>query len=102
MTIVSERPVEPLVRRLRAGLKEKVKRWEREDDAKGPEPEAAALTRTFLPVGPGWAEAEPVELPALSVPAGYIVAGPVVGADEMRARHLVVAAQGQFGWGRSA
>ncbi|MFF6896093.1 hypothetical protein ACFY8Z_36495 [Streptomyces microflavus] len=99
MLIVAER-----VRQvLRAELKEKVKRWEREDDAKGPEPEAAAmLTRTVLPVGPGWAEAEPVELPALSVPAGYIVAGPVVGADEMRARHLVVAAQDQFGWGRSA
>ncbi|MFJ5658661.1 hypothetical protein ACIQD5_35690 [Streptomyces microflavus] len=99
MLIVAER-----VRQvLRAELKEKVKRWEREDDAKGPEPEAAAmLTRTFLPVGPGWAEAEPVELPALSVPAGYIVAGPVVGADEMRARHLVVAAQAEFGWGRSA
>ncbi|MEV7252582.1 hypothetical protein [Streptomyces cyaneofuscatus] len=103
MTIVSERLVEPLVRRLRAGLLDEVKRQEREDDAKGPEPEAAAvLTRTFLPVGPGWAELEPVELPALSVPAGPIVAGPVVGADEMRARHLVVVAQAEFGWGRSA
>lgn len=99
MLIVAER-----VRQvLRAELKEKVKRWEREDDAKGPEPEAVAvLTRTVLPVGPGWAEAEPVELPALSVPAGYIVAGPVVGADEMRAHRLVVAAQAEFGWGRSA
>lgn len=99
MLIVAER-----VRQvLRAELKEKVKRWEREDDAKGPEPEAAAvLTRTVLPVGPGWAEAEPVELPALSVPAGYIVAGPVVGADEVRARRLMIAAQAEFGWGRSA
>lgn len=104
MLMVSERWVKGQVRRvLRAGLAEKAKRWEREDDAKGPEPEAAAvLTRTFLPVGPGWVEAEPVELPALSVPAGYIVAGPVVGADEVRAHRLVVAAQAEFGWGRSA
>lgn len=86
---------------LRAELKEKVKRWEREDDAKGPEPEAV-FTRTLLPTGPGWDELEPVELPGLSVPAGCIVAGPVVGADEVRARRLVVAAQAEFGWGRSA
>ncbi|MCD9904650.1 hypothetical protein LUR56_40260 [Streptomyces sp. MT29] len=103
MTIVSERLVDLLVRRLRAGLLDEVKCQEREDDAKGPEPEAVAvLTRTFLPAGPGWAERELVELPALSVEAAYIVAGPVVGADEMRARHLVVAAQAEFGWGRSA
>ncbi|MEU0002382.1 hypothetical protein ABZ069_36335 [Streptomyces microflavus] len=105
MTMVSERWVKGQVSRLLwAGLAEKAKRWEREDDAKGPEAEPfeRVATRTVLPVGPGWAVAEPVELPALSVPAGPIVAGPVVGADEMRARHLVVAAQAEFGWGRSA
>lgn len=91
---------------LRADLKEKARRWEREDDAEGPEPEAAVVTRTVLPAGPGWAEAEPVELPELSLPEGFIVAGPVVGpvvgADEIRARRLVVEAQAEFGWGRSA
>ncbi|MEU2134920.1 hypothetical protein [Streptomyces sp. NPDC018352] len=87
----------------RAGLPDKVRRWEREDDERGPEPEAAVVvTRTFLPVGPGWAEREPVEFAAVSLPDGYIVAGPVVGADEIRARQLVVEAQAEFGWGRSA
>ncbi|WP_405187330.1 hypothetical protein OG582_40950 (plasmid) [Streptomyces anulatus] len=90
-------------RRLRAGLVEKARRWEREDDDRGPEPEGAAVvTRTFLPVGPGWVEREPVELPELSLPDGYIVAGPVVGADEIRAQRMVIAAQAEFGWGRSA
>lgn len=88
---------------LRADLKEKARRWEREDDARGPEPEGVSVvTRTFLPVGPGWVEREPVEVPALSLPDGYIVAGPVVGSDEIRARRMVVAAQAEFGWGRSA
>ncbi|MFJ9641398.1 hypothetical protein [Streptomyces sp. NPDC101178] len=82
---------------------DEIERQEREDDRRGPEPEGVAVvTRTFLPADPGWAELEPVELPVLSVPSGFIVAGPVVGADEMRARHLVVAAQAEFGWGRSA
>lgn len=94
---------ELLVRQLRATLAEEIDRQTREDDARGPEPEAAVVvTRTVLPVGPGWVEREPVELPALSLPAGYIVAGPVVGADEIRAQQLVVAAQAEFGWGRSA
>ncbi|MEU3978424.1 hypothetical protein [Streptomyces bacillaris] len=89
--------------RFLATLVDEVDRQEREDDAEGPEPEVAAVvTRTFLPVGPGWPEREPVELPALSLPAGYVVAGPVVGADEIRARRLVVEAQAEFGWGRSA
>lgn len=90
---------------LRAKLAEKARRWEREDDERGPEPEAAVVvTRTFLPVGPGWAEREPVEVPALSLPTGYVVAdpaGPAVGADEIRARQLVVEAQAEFGWGRT-
>nr|WP_011116789.1 hypothetical protein [Streptomyces sp. EN27]AAN76283.1 unknown [Streptomyces sp. EN27] len=100
VSIVAER-----VRRvLRAALDDEIERQERRDNDLGPEAEpfAVVTTRTFLPVGPGWAEPEPVELPALSVPDGYIVAGPVVGADEVRARHLVVAAQAEFGWGRSA
>lgn len=92
-----------MVRRLRATLAEEIERQTREDDARGPEPEAAVVvTRTVLPVGPGWVEREPVEVPELSLPAGYIVAGPVVGADEIRAQRLVVEAQAQFGWGRSA
>ncbi|MCD9904692.1 hypothetical protein LUR56_40495 [Streptomyces sp. MT29] len=103
MLMVSERWVKGQVHRLRAGLLDEVERQEREDNGRGPEPEAAAVvTRTLLPVGPGWVERQPVELPALSVPAGPIVAGPVVGADEMRARHLVIEAQAEFGWGRSA
>ncbi|MFI1532782.1 hypothetical protein [Streptomyces griseus] len=97
MSIVAEF----VTRRLWAGLTEEIERQTREDDARGPEPEAV-VTRTVLPVGPGWAELEPVELPALSLPDGYIVAGPVVGVDEIRARRLVVEAQAEFGWGRSA
>ncbi|WP_405194463.1 hypothetical protein OG333_38685 (plasmid) [Streptomyces anulatus] len=94
---------ELLVRQLRATLAEEIERQTREDDAKGPEPEAAVVvTRTVLPVGPGWVEREPVVHPALSLPDGYIVASPVVGADEIRAQRLVVAAQAEFGWGRSA
>ncbi|NEC24420.1 hypothetical protein [Streptomyces parvus] len=88
--------------RFLAALTDEVDRQEREDDAKGPEPEAAVVTRTFLPVGQGWVEREPVVVPALSLPDGYIVAGPVVGPDEIRARRMVVAAQAEFGWGRSA
>ncbi|TXJ73555.1 hypothetical protein E2C11_29015, partial [Streptomyces lavendulae] len=83
---------------LRAGLVEKARRWEREDDERGPEPEGVVVTRTFLPVGPGWADREPAGLPSL--PDGYIVAGPVVGSDEIRAQRLVVEAQAEFGWGR--
>ncbi|RPK77866.1 hypothetical protein EES46_34685 [Streptomyces sp. ADI98-10] len=94
---------ERMVRRLRATLAEEIERQTRDDDARGPEPEAAVVvTRTVLPVGQGWVEREPVVLPALSLPDGYIVASPVVGADEIRAQRLVVAAQAEFGWGRSA
>ncbi|MFI6143421.1 hypothetical protein ACIBCC_35170 [Streptomyces griseus] len=97
MLMVAER----MVRRLQATLAEEIDRQEQEDDRRGPEPEAAVVvTRTVLPVGPGWVEREPVEVPALSLPGGYIVARPVVGADEMRARHLMVAAIGRYGSGR--
>ncbi|MEU3137576.1 hypothetical protein ABZ691_33025 [Streptomyces sp. NPDC006854] len=88
--------------RFLAALADEVDRQESEDDAKGPEPEACVVTRTVLPVGPGWVERELVEVPALSVPDGFVVAGPVVGADEIRAREMVLAAQAAFGWGRSA
>ena len=107
MSIVAEL-VNGLV--LRADLKERARRWEREDDEKGPEAEpfAVVTTRTFLPAGQGWIERrDPVGLSELPLPDGYIMAGPVVGgpvvgADEIRARHLVLAAQAEFGWGRSA
>lgn len=92
---------ELLVRQLRATLAEEIDRQTWEDDARGPEPEAAVVvTRTILPVGPGWVEREPVELPELSLPGEYIVARPVVGADEMRARLLMVAAIGRYGAAR--
>ncbi|MEU5138100.1 hypothetical protein [Streptomyces californicus] len=98
MSIVAEF----VTRRLRAGLAEEIERQTREDDRRGPEPEASVVTRTVLPVGPGWVEREPLEAPELSVPDGFVVAGPVVGADEIRAREMVLAAQAAFGWGRSA
>ncbi|MFJ6444920.1 hypothetical protein [Streptomyces sp. NPDC091649] len=92
MLMVAER----MVRRLRATLAEEIDRQEREDGWE-PEPEAAVVvTRTILPVGPSWVEREPVELPALSLPDGYIV----VGADEVRAQRLMVEAIGRFGSGR--
>ena len=97
MLMVAER----MVRRLRATLAEEIDRQTREDDARGPEPEGVAVvTRTVLPVGPGWIEREPVELPALSLPEGYIATGPVVGADEVRARQLMVEAIGRYGSAR--
>ncbi|WP_050495375.1 sigma factor [Streptomyces sp. NRRL F-5702] len=44
MTIVSERPVEPLVStRLRAGLAEEIERQERDDNQRGPEAEPFAV-----------------------------------------------------------
>ncbi|MFJ2438802.1 hypothetical protein ACIOWM_36925 [Streptomyces anulatus] len=98
MLMVAERMAR---RALRATLAEEIERQTREDDARGPEPEAAVVvTRTILPVGPGWVEREPVEVPELSLPGGYIVAGPVVGADEIRARELMVAAIDRFGSAR--
>lgn len=90
-----------MVRRLRAGLLDEVERQEREDNRRGPEPEGlAVVTRTVLPAGPGWVEVEPVEVPSLSLPDGYIVAGPVVGADEVRARQLMVEAIDRVGSAR--
>ncbi|MCQ1582593.1 hypothetical protein [Streptomyces parvus] len=97
MSIVAEF----VTRRLWAGLTEEIERQTREDDARGPEPEAAVVTRTVLPVGPGWTDEKSAPLP-LSLPDGYIVAGPVVGPDEIRAQRMVIAAQAEFGWGRSA
>lgn len=117
MSIVAERVVRRVVR---AGLADEVERQEREDNARGPEAEQrVVMTRTILPVGPGWETPKRAALPSVSVlPSGFRPADnqedrcPLcehwtcrclqqVGADEVRARGLMIEAINRFGWGRS-
>ncbi|MFE7268388.1 hypothetical protein ACFU9B_41480 [Streptomyces sp. NPDC057592] len=91
MSIVADQP-------LRAGLAEEIERQEREDNAEGPEPEG----RYVLSRAGRW-ERELVALPAL--PPGYIAAASSrtrtgQGSDEVRVRHLMIAAVSRWGWGR--
>jgi hypothetical protein len=60
-----------------AGLAEEVERQEREDDARGPEPDDV-VTRTVLPGVLGEAGVSPTPLPSV-----------VPGADEVRVRMLL-------------
>lgn len=114
MSIVAER----VACVVRAGLAEEVDRQEREDNARGPEAEQrVVMTRTVLPVGPGW---ETPTLPSVpGLPSGFRpvsgqddacpmcgywtcrCASQQVGADEVRVRHLMIAAIDRHGWGRS-
>ncbi|MGW1847703.1 hypothetical protein [Streptomyces sp. NPDC001966] len=95
MSIVADQPVRPPD--VWAGLAEEAKRWEEEDDARGPEPEAAryVLARTGW-----WRQA----LPAVpSLPAGYVTAESIrtgQEGDELRARHLTTEAIARWGWTR--
>ncbi|MFD5064519.1 hypothetical protein [Streptomyces sp. NPDC058394] len=99
MLIVSERA-------LRAVLAEEIERQIEEDDARGPEPEqSVVMTRTVLPVGPGWEAPELVVLPSLPpMPEGFVAAvGSVpagLGSDELRVRGLMIAAITRWGWTR--
>ncbi|MFB7957515.1 hypothetical protein [Streptomyces sp. NPDC056045] len=81
---------------VRAGLAEEIERQEREDNARGPEPEAGyVLSRT------GRWERALVAVPSL--PSGYAVAasaGAEQGVDELRVRDLMVAAIARWGWQR--
>lgn len=93
-------------RALRAGLAEEIERQEREDDARGPEPEGRFVLR-----GGRWVrvEQELAAVPSL-LPPGYV---PVAaqraeqrgvraeqGSDEIRIRHLMIAAIGRYGSAR--
>ncbi|MFI9630953.1 hypothetical protein [Streptomyces sp. NPDC052042] len=119
MSIVADQRVRPPG--VRAGLAEEARRWEDEDDARGYEPEArmralavvlrlrrgravredggpVVVTRTVLPGRRVW-ELE-TGVPAL--PFGYVAAPErsVQGSDEIRIRHLMIAAIARFGWAR--
>ncbi|WP_371793774.1 hypothetical protein OG285_38450 [Streptomyces sp. NBC_01471] len=95
MSIVTEQ----VVRVLRAGLAEEVDRQERENNARGPEPEQrVVVTRTVLPVGPGWEAREQRVLPS-RLPSGF-TAVVALGADELRVRALMISAIRRWGWGR--
>ncbi|MFI5635070.1 hypothetical protein ACIA8E_38145 [Streptomyces sp. NPDC051664] len=112
MSIVAERLLKTQVARvLRAGLAEEVERQTWEDDARGPEPEqSVVVTRTVLPVGPGWEAPELVVLPSLPpLPVGFVAAAgsaavssvPAgLGSDELRVRGLMIAAITRWGWTR--
>ncbi|MGW7711602.1 hypothetical protein [Streptomyces sp. NPDC054771] len=94
MAIVADQLVRPPD--VRAGLAEEIERQEREDDARGPEPEARyVLARTGW-----WRQA----LPAMpSLPPGYVTAEPIrteQEGDELRARHLMTEATARWGWTR--
>ncbi|MFF8423375.1 hypothetical protein [Streptomyces sp. NPDC015680] len=79
-----------------AGLAEEIERQEREDNARGPEPEARyVLSRTGW-----WRQALPT-VPAL--PPGYVTAPSArteQEGDELRVRHLVTDAIVRWGWTR--
>lgn len=81
-----------------AGLAEKAKRWEDEDNARGPESEPEAryvLSRTGW-----WRQALPT-MPSL--PPGYVAAESIrtePAGDELRARHLMTGAIARWGWTR--
>ncbi|MGW7594209.1 hypothetical protein ACWGK9_34490, partial [Streptomyces rubiginosohelvolus] len=87
MLIVAEKQAEgPVGPGVTAGLAEEIERQEREDDARGPEPEAR---RAVLRAG-WWREVAAVP----SLPAGYLAADAAgaqqePGADEIRARALL-------------
>lgn len=93
-------------RALRAGLAEEIERQEREDDARGPEPEGRFVLRAGRWVR---VEQELTAVPPL-LPPGYV---PVAaqraeqrsvctepGSDEIRMRVLMIEAIGRFGWAR--
>ncbi|MFJ2591120.1 hypothetical protein [Streptomyces sp. NPDC087538] len=92
MSIVADQVRPPDVR---VGLAEEIERQEREDNAKGPEPEARyVLSRT------GWWKQALPTVPSL--PAGYVAADlrAELGGDELRARHMRAEAIARFGWAR--
>ncbi|MFD7718993.1 hypothetical protein [Streptomyces sp. NPDC059814] len=80
-------------------MAEEIERQEREDDARGPEPEGRFVLR-----GGRWVrvEQELAVVPSL-LPPGYV---PVAaqraeqGSDEIRVRHLMIAAIGRYGSAR--
>lgn len=89
---------ERMTRVLRSGLAEEADRQEREDNARGPEPERYVVTRTLLPVGPGW-EQQKQQMPSL--PLGFTAESTGgLGADEIRVRRLMIAAIRRWGWAR--
>ncbi|MEU9568209.1 hypothetical protein AB0D16_40640 [Streptomyces sp. NPDC048161] len=92
MSIVADQLVRPPD--VRAGLAEEIERQEREDDARGPEPEARyVLSRTGW-----WRQA----LPAMpSLPPGYVAEESIrteQEGDELRVRHLMTEAAARWGW----
>ncbi|MFF1505528.1 hypothetical protein ACFVZR_38270 [Streptomyces sp. NPDC058316] len=106
MSIVAERLLKTRAARvLRGGLAEEIERQEREDNARGPEPEQSVVTRTVLPSGPGWEVPERLVLPSRpSLPPGYVTGASSAPAglesDEIRIRRLMVAAITRWGWTR--
>lgn len=97
MLIVAER--RPA--RLRAGLADEIERQEREDNARGPEPENRFVLRAGRWVR---VEQEVPLLPSSSLlPPGFapvVERGTELGGDEVRARVLMIAAQDRYGWAR--
>ncbi|MGW1129876.1 hypothetical protein [Streptomyces sp. NPDC002526] len=97
MLIVAEKSGErPVGLRVSAGLAEEIERQEHEEEVLGPEPEAR---RAVLRAG-WWREVAAVP----SLPEGYLTAAvdaeQELGADEIRARALLLAAIGRHGWAR--